>query len=575
MRRFYFIFPDPTNNFIKFKSNKPNIMKKEVILLLGLLLVIYGCDTDVVSEKTAEERLKEGDYEDTITDYKVPEDYGSVERNINVLLEAGNTIGAMHYDELEASVNSLEETGVDVKALRDKLAQLNVAPRTENDDEYRPENIYLPGTSEGDSLDERFKETKRMITVISTELDGMSSEEYNKLTDELNDYEKEGLDIEDYRETLNSILIWGTAEHEAELQKKFPKVKQGLLSPNGCEGNGSFKLGTSPMRLEDLDRILPQGGMSTSHITPTDHQYWNTLGSSGKQDETTNLDRFDIIAPADGYIVDVEFKEDHRVVIEHSCDFYTIFIHVDLLKDHIISQIKDQVGEIGAHEWPKVKVKEGEVFGSIGVGKVDFSVIDANVILPGFVNPSAYSEKWKIHTVDTFDYFEEPIRSELLKKNIRTVEPFGGKIDYDIDGKLVGNWFLEGIYSGTENEDYSKGHLSIVYDSIDPDHIVVSIGEFNDRAVQYGVKGNTPDPKDVGVGELIEYELVPYDHYLGNKKMDESEFTTGLKAKNSNEVRGVALFELIDNKNLKVEFFPDKKDSQVGGFTSKAVVYER
>jgi len=538
--------------------------KRLVLLLLFVVLVIYGC--------TGTGKLNRV-IEDTTTDYQVPKDYNYLEQNIVALLEEGNTIGSRHYDELEASIIKLERDGEDTSSLRDLLGRLDVAGRQDSEEEYRPPIIQeFP---EEDELEKRFIETKRMINVINEESDGIGLESYNKFSKELDEYEKEGLDIEDYKQTLNSFLIYGTEEHEAELQKNFPKVKQGLLNPSGCEGNGSFLLGTSPMRLEDLDRILPQGGMSGGHVTPIDHQYWNTLGSKGTSEDNLNQDKFDIIAPADGYIIDVEFREDHRVVIEHSCDFYTIFIHVDLLKDHILEQIEEQVGEIGVHEWPRVKVKEGEVFGSIGIGKVDFSVIDANVLLPGFNDPSIYDEKWKPYTMDTFDYFKEPLRSQLLEKNMRTAEPLGGKIDYDIKGKIVGNWFEEGSYGGTENADYFKGHLSIVYDSMDPDHIVVSIGEFDGRASQFGVKTNSPDPKDIGVGQLVKYELVPYDHYIGNRKWEFSEFSTELKAKNQDEVRGVALFQLEEDRKLKIEFFPGKKGSQVSGFTSNSKIYER
>jgi len=99
-------------------------MKKEVVLLLGLILLIYGCDS---RENTAEDRLADGNNKETAKDYQVPDDYNSIEQNIDALLEAGNLIGARHYDELEVSVNDLEENGINVKILRDKLSRLNVA----------------------------------------------------------------------------------------------------------------------------------------------------------------------------------------------------------------------------------------------------------------------------------------------------------------------------------------------------------------------------------------------------------------------------------------------------------------
>ncbi|MCH8908147.1 MAG: hypothetical protein IH840_13745 [Candidatus Heimdallarchaeota archaeon] len=42
----------------------------------------------------------------------------------------------------------------------------------------------------------------------------------------------------------------------------------------------------------------------------------------------------------------------------------------------------------------------------------------------------------------------------MLEKNPRTVEPFGGKIDYDIDGRLIGNWYLQGFDFTRYDENY-------------------------------------------------------------------------------------------------------------------------
>jgi len=119
-------------------------MQKRLVLLLAVVLVIYGCSGN--GEKTAAERLVEGDYEDTTTDHRVPTDYNSLDQNIDVLISAGNMIGARHYDGLEASVDVLEKNGEDVSVLRQKLAKLNVAPRQgdeEADEDFFPEELTL------------------------------------------------------------------------------------------------------------------------------------------------------------------------------------------------------------------------------------------------------------------------------------------------------------------------------------------------------------------------------------------------------------------------------------------------
>ena len=356
--------------------------------------------------------------------------------------------------------------------------------------------------------------------------------------------------------------------------------KRGLLSPQECIVQGPEKLGASPLALDDLLKIAPMGAMSTSHITPTDHQYWHTVGYFGSQDDTENLDRFNVFAPADGFIINVEKGVDHRVVIEHSCSLYTIFIHVDRLSERIKSHLNFKEDSSYEYAWPKIPVEEGETIGTIGVGKLDFSVVDAGVILEGFISPELYEgEPWKIHTVDTFDYYDEPLRSQLLAKNLRKSEPLGGKIDYDVDGKLIGNWFVENTqgYRGLESQNYWSTHLSIAYDALDTKQVVVSIGDFYEgRGDQFGVKGNLPNPKDVSVETgAVKYELVPYDHYSGGKKWDGIDYADNIEARNSGEVRGVALFELMDERRLKAEFFPNKEGSQVSGFTGNALFYER
>ncbi|MBI4452023.1 hypothetical protein HY637_01215 [Candidatus Woesearchaeota archaeon] len=555
-------------------------MKKEFLFLLAILIVIYGCVQDGTSkEKTAEERLAEGDYTDKTTDHMVPKDYSELERNIDVLLQAGNMIGDRHYDELEAAVNKLERDGTDVSKLREKLANLKVYSRTGEE----------KAEIEINDLENKIRGLENEFAIIKKSNWQVSPEGYAEIEKKLKELERiNDIRLNNLRQQFSMLKVGGTEAREPQAknaaQTSSQNFKIGLLSPRGCEGNGSFLLGTSPIALEDLQKILPMGMMSTQHITPTDHQYFHTIEYSGPKDDTENLDRFRIYAPGDGEIVDVSTvygREDYRIVIAHTCTFYTIFIHVDKLADKIAAAIS-QNGIIPEHSWERIPVKEGDVIGTIGIGKFDFSVVDEAVTLKGFARRETYDDErkgevWKTHTVDTFDYFKEPVRSQLLAKNLRKVPPFGGKIDYDIDGKIVGNWFVEGTggYKGLGNWNYWITHLSIVYDGLDTEHIVISIGEFEGRGEQFGVKGNAPNPKDVGVGTLVKYELVPYEYYSGNAKWDVINYVENIKAVNTNEVRGTVLFELIEGRRLKAEFFPRKTANQVSGFTSNAKVYER
>ena len=118
--------------------------------------------------------------------------------------------------------------------------------------------------------------------------------------------------------------------------------------------------------------------------------------------------------------------------------------------------------------------------------------------------------------------------------------------------------------------------MAIVYDSIDPEHILFSVGTFKGKAQQFGVKGNAPKPDEVSLDTgLIKYELVDYQHYDGDKEWDYKVLVKGLKVKNGNYILGVALLQMLEDRKLKLEVFPDKTAAQVNGFTENARIYVR
>ena len=358
------------------------------------------------------------------------------------------------------------------------------------------------------------------------------------------------------------------------------------FSAGRCQGKGSAKL-SSIMNIEDTGFIEPMGTVKPfgGHVTPVDHQYYHPIAES-------EVPRYNVYAPFDGNIVNIEHfvqfigentgnapkVDDYRIVIEHSCTFYVIFIHIKELQQKIMDQIKTmKENQINI----RIPVKEGEVIGKVGKS-FDFAVIDTDITLKGFIVPRHYErESWKIHTVDPFDYFTEPLRTQLLSKNLRTSEPFGGKIDYDIDGKIIGNWFEENTngYQGTDQSRYWRTHLSILYDAYDPSHITFSIGEFNGHAEEFGVKSNAPDPADVGVNTgLVKYELVNFDYIKGDNgaKWDRWSYAKNIKARNDDyNIKGAVLLQLISDRKLKVEIFPGQIASQVNGFTNTGKIYER
>ncbi|MBX4196896.1 hypothetical protein KW805_04885 [Candidatus Pacearchaeota archaeon] len=360
-----------------------------------------------------------------------------------------------------------------------------------------------------------------------------------------------------------------------------------------CSGNGTVDL-ISPMNLEDIGIIIPMGAVIGGHVTPIDHMYFQPVVFNSRPDT------YDVYADADGVIDGIGSEPlgngnrypKYRLTILHTCDFYSIY---NLLTS-LSPQLSNITGPIdpGSYYFKPIAVKKGDLLGKIGGQTLDLSVNYDKSVLKGFIVPEHYeAESWKIHTVDPFDYFIEPIRTQLLGKNVRQAEPRGGKIDYDVDGRLVGNWFIEGTggYAGgaKDPQGYWKTHAAFVYDHIDPTHIIVSLGNYSDIAerftgenpnsihLQYGVKGNSPDPKNVGVSTgLTKYELVDTAYVLSDsgQMWNRMSYANNIRAVSGNYTHGVVLVQLISERKMKLEIFPGKNSSEVLGFVNPTV-YER
>ena len=392
-----------------------------------------------------------------------------------------------------------------------------------------------------------------------------SSEINNKSTDPEINTEVQELPICPTSTATNCRIIQGTTQEEGH---------------GSCTGTGTRELKRAPMNPEDIAMIIPMGAMVGSHVTPIDHMYFQPTNFSSEPDT------YNVYADAEGIITSIQ-REEHfpenkhekyRLIIMHSCDFYSIY---NLLTS-LSPEIEEKIGTIepGESSGVTIPVKEGDILGKIGGQTLDLSLNYDAITLEGFIVPEHYlGESWKIHTVDPFDYFREPIKTELLAKDIRTAEPRGGKIDYDIDGKLVGNWFVEG--SGGFPKEYItdswKNHLSFVYDPIDPSHLIISIGNFSGEPTQSGIKGNSPDPQNVNIDSgIIKYELVNSEYILANTGESWSRiiYANNIQAISGESQKGVILVQMLSQRKIKVESFPNKTASEVSNFINP-IIYER
>ena len=294
-----------------------------------------------------------------------------------------------------------------------------------------------------------------------------------------------------------------------------PAIQAGKqLSNNSCEGDAKPKLSVLPMKYEDFAFIIPYGMTAGGHVTPIDHQYFPpTVFRSPR-------DTYEVRAMADARLVDIGERTtdkgtEYRLIFAMSCK---LFYYYDL-----VTSLTPELKQAYVQRRVNIPIKAGQVIGRIGGQTLDFAVWDMDMRLTGFVVPEHYdAEMWKIHTVDPLIYYTEDLKKEALSKYIRTAEPVSGKIDYDIDGMLVGNWFVEGSggYIPQDKQgggEYWKGHLSLAYDHYDPTSIVVSIGDYGGEAMQFGVRGNAPDPATVDVAIPLNDDAISALSYILDK----------------------------------------------------------
>lgn len=345
---------------------------------------------------------------------------------------------------------------------------------------------------------------------------------------------------------------------------------------------------TNPIIAPDqLAQITPLGRMFDSHVTPTSHQYW-------QPQPTTSATAYPVFAPADGFVVQLEEHtaslaettdigarsavDEYTVAIEFSCGVIMAFNHLRAFSPDLKAQASLGTGDRVNRPTKAIRiaVRAGQQVGMAGESTLDVSVADKRVNLRGFVRAQSYvTEPWKTHTVDPLSFYDEPLRSAFVAKVSRSAEPVGGRIDYDVAGRAVGNWFREGTggYANGTPGRYWDGHLSLAYDPFNPSAVIVSTGNFlGPKAAQLlAVEARDPATIDAAAGP-VRFELHSYRY------LDNGELWTGRTVAKSLVVEpmerlGYLLVEVQPDGRLKAQFFGP--GGATSGFTDAASIYER
>lgn len=366
-----------------------------------------------------------------------------------------------------------------------------------------------------------------------------------------------------------------------------PAEKAGRnLAGGKCSGSGPVTLSVSPMKAEDISSIIPYGLMVNQHVTPIDHQYF------APRDFNSPRDSYEVRAPADGRIVSIEHRtfdfsnfshggktDEYRLVIDYTCTFLSYF-------DLITSLSPDIQAQVGTRENANldIPVKAGQVIGKIGGQTLDFAVWDTTQTLPGFLAPDHYQgEPWKIYTADPLNYATPELKTFMLSNNPRKSEPISGKIDYDIDGKLAGNWFVKGQGGYTANDpnnrDYWKGHFAFAPNNYDPTLWEISSGAWGENGDQFAISSSQPKPDEVGVSNgLIKYDLYQVQLLADDKANDGNQRFTGqqtITAQPGKQSMGCMLVQLTAQREMEAEGFPGQSCPKINGFDTNAKTYER
>jgi hypothetical protein len=340
--------------------------------------------------------------------------------------------------------------------------------------------------------------------------------------------------------------------------------------------------------------IVPLGAMISTHVTPVDHIYvYYPQGTEGSP-----LGTFAITSPADGNIVSVEdFRKtndypypDYRVVIAHSCDLYSVFIHVGELQG---AAAEAATAAASSGSWSgNIAVKAGDVIADESQAPgFDFSTFatDAKVEM---INPASYFEKesWKPFTANPFDFFPADVKSAYEAKSLRSVEPIGGTIFYDLDGTAQGMWYVKDTngYRGKGDEKasynnhgkvargYWDTHLAFAPDNVDSKSFIYSIGDWEGCPCQFLSVGNV-DPSTIKAGgvptilDLVEYSYLAPD----GSPMDPNRPVKGYTLQPGAAIVGSVAFQVNSDGTMTVEKRPGKDAASFTGFGADALTYVR
>ena len=375
------------------------------------------------------------------------------------------------------------------------------------------------------------------------------------------------------------------------------------FTPDATCAASTVKFTHTIIPLDTLTSSIPYGMMIGSHVTPIDHAYLG-LKSLELTDAARQSAAFvPVTSPAAGTVIEVGTLPAegtttvNRVVINHGCGVYTVYMVLDRLDAGV------QRG---------TKLAAGQQFGSQRDHPLDFNVFWGGTWLTGLANPLsyAYGEAWKPYTADPSPFFTPQLAAAYEAVLQRTAAPRWWKVDFDIRGAASGSWFLAGTagYSGIPissikpyewapigqipgKNNYAYGHLALAPHWTTPSTWIASMGWFADAAGDADMRGGgqfalsldggLPSPDEVTAADgTVVYPLHSLESRTASGDPFEIDPSTktpwpvGYQAVPGTSKQGTMAIRVNADGSLTVEVIANPTGS-FSGFTSAARTYMR
>lgn len=279
-----------------------------------------------------------------------------------------------------------------------------------------------------------------------------------------------------------------------------------------------------------LGAVNPEGG----HIFPIDHiyVYFNDTSTA-----------HDIYAPAAGTITYIQDESgEYGVSIKFTDSLKCTIGHMTKIEPGLTTGPVNAGQKLGANEpWL--------------IGNTELYVTDYGS-KTNFITPDRYSMNGETtrYCRSPLKYYNDPLSAQLYAKVNRVGEPKDGRVDYDISGKLIGNWFIEGknINNSTASE-----QLAFIYDVFFSTVMDISSGNGFGMTGLYNVQSGAASFETVSQATgKVSYKLLSINSGdLGQQK-------------------GLMIVELIGENKVRVEVFAGSTES-TADFTSNAKIYDR